>query len=62
MFTEEQKEEIKLLEALKGACCTSNNLQMKLEKMSGKPGKGENLLLEIDFKECGGRMKSLMFT
>lgn len=63
MYTEEQKKEIEWLEVLKGACCTSNNLQMKLAKMpkNGNPVDRYAIkLLLNDFQECLNRIKTLI--
>lgn len=61
-YSKEQKKEIEWLEVLKGACCTSNNLQMKLKKMSADEisvVENEIVFLNQDIKECLNRIEPL---
>ena len=58
MFTEDQKKDIELLEVLKGACCTSNNLRNKLivYSVEKKPGIEMRGFILAYFSECFNRM------
>ncbi len=61
MYTEEQKKEIERLEVLKGACCTSNNLQNALQGMPADiiPDGNEKKFIVWWFAECSNRMQPL---
>lgn len=61
MYTDEQKKEIELLELLKGACCTSNNLQNALQWMpaAAVPDGNEKKFIVWYFTELSNRMRPL---